>query len=115
MENRGEIEVIIGSKTADGGGAAIDNTVVDKDIEMITEKLKDMRISGEKVKRGYVQYLKHLHHMRKYREKNKESIKGKRKRIEEEQPEIRQKRLKQNRDRYYKKKYDMTEEEYKGI
>ena len=103
MENMGEIEVIIG------------NSVVDKDIEMITEKLKDMRISGEKVKRGYVQYLKHLHHMRKYREKNKESIKGKRKRIEEEQPEIRQKRLKQNRDRYYKKKYGMTEEEYKGI
>ena len=94
---------------------ADDNSVVDKDIEMITEKLKDMRISGEKVKRGYVQYLKHLHHMRKYREKNKESIKGKRKRIEEEQPEIRQKRLKQNRDRYYKKKYGMTEEEYKGI
>ena len=56
-------KVIIGSKTAD------------KDIEMITEKLKDMRISGEKVKRGYVQYLKHLHHMRKHREKNKEKIK----------------------------------------
>jgi Na+-translocating ferredoxin:NAD+ oxidoreductase RnfC subunit len=93
----------------------IDSKTADKDIEMITAKLNEMHITEEKVKRGYHAYLKHLRYMRKYREKNKESIKGKRKRLEEEQPEIRRKRLKQNRDRYYKKKYGMTEEEYKGI
>ena len=104
MENMDDYEVIIG------------NSVADKDIEIISEKLNKLHISEQTDSDAPdPKKVKRLRDMKKYRETNKEKIKEKRKRREEVQPEIRQKRLKQNRVRYYKKKYGMTEEECKFV
>ena len=92
----------------------IDIKMENIDIDMLVEKLQKMHISEEKVKQGYLAHVKHLQRMKEYRDKNKEKTKERKRRLEETQPEIKQKRLKQNRDRYYMKKYGKTEEEYKG-
>ena len=90
----------------------------DEDIEMLVEKLQKMHISDEpfveRMKRGYLAHRKHLQKMKEYREKYKEKAKERKRRLEEAQPEIRQKRLKQNRDRYYMKRYGQTEDEFKA-
>ena len=44
---------------------------------MLSEKLNEMHISDEKVKRANVGNLKRLRDMKEYREKNKEKIKEK--------------------------------------
>ena len=94
----------------------------DEDMDELTKQLEKLHISKEKAIRCYVSYLKHYHYVKAYRKRNRDKLnqsakerRERAKRHEQNNPEVKQAKLKKGRDAYYKRRYGMTEDEYKGM